>query len=346
MGPELELTVTITYEGAKARITTVEEADPVIRQDLTSLGIPHPKRANVSVVYAGTVRFFWIAQQNSVIHKNLLDGIRPRHSISDHRELLKRLSIQNIVLRESPSHGQPSTSGPSNDSGTTWKPDAGLYAVPMSGTHQESSVDLDGMTSSYSNRAWDGVTSGSKASWDRNQPPIQRIKAEPVADAPIPPSTYRTRYDEDDEMQIDTPSSVSRRPLKRNRYKSIPDYNSPHGHAPHEPSEVQELRRELREVRRQLNADIVQERAIVENLRDLGVMEEGSDASEIDFVTKARIEQFEAELQAERARRRRLEDIVEDIRRECRAPFVVPSLLDAFVEISKLTNEAIALEEG
>jgi type II secretory pathway component PulM len=63
-------------------------------------------------------------------------------------------------------------------------------------------------------------------------------------------------------------------------------------------------------------------------------------------VTRARIEQFEAELQAERARRRRLEEIVEDIRRECREPFVVPSLLDAFIEISKLTNEALAPEEG
>jgi hypothetical protein len=84
MSSELELTVTITYEGAKARITTAEEAVPAIRQgkpfslaeqaihpliwytDLTALGIPHPKRANVSVVYPGTVRFFWIARRYSV----------------------------------------------------------------------------------------------------------------------------------------------------------------------------------------------------------------------------------------------------------------------------------------
>lgn len=59
---------------------------------------------------------------------------------------------------------------------------------------------------------------------------------------------------------------------------------------------------------------------------------------------KARIQQLESELRSERAKRRKLEDMVEDIRRECREPFVVPALLDAFVEISKLTNEA--LEDG
>lgn len=61
-------------------------------------------------------------------------------------------------------------------------------------------------------------------------------------------------------------------------------------------------------------------------------------------VTRARIQHLEGALQDERAKRRRLEGIVEDIRRECREPFVVPALLDAFVEISKLTNEA--MEEG
>jgi type II secretory pathway component PulM len=61
-------------------------------------------------------------------------------------------------------------------------------------------------------------------------------------------------------------------------------------------------------------------------------------------VTKARIEQFETELQAEREKRRRLEDAIEDIRRERREPFVVPALLDAFIEISKLTNGALEEE--
>ncbi|KAJ7677954.1 hypothetical protein DFH06DRAFT_1167477 [Mycena polygramma] len=286
MRPELELTVTITYEGPKARITTAEEAITVVKKDLAPLGIPPCKTASISVVYPGTVRFFWIALQHSTIHKNLLDCIRPINDLEAHRQLLNRLSIQSIDLRETPAPVQPAVDYASNNRG----------------------------------------------SWGRNEP--FRIKAEQT-DVPIPPPPHRTRYDADDDMEIDSP----RKPytLKRDRYKSIPDFGA------HESSEVQGLRRELRDVRQQLSADIAQERALIENLRDLGAEVPEAD-SDLDFVTKARIEQFEKELQAERARRRRLEEIVEDVRRECTAPFVVPALLDAFVEISKLTNEV--MEEG
>ena len=33
------------------------------------------------------------------------------------------------------------------------------------------------------------------------------------------------------------------------------------------------------------------------------------------------------------------EDIVKDIRRECKAPLVVPGLLDAFIKLSRLTTQ-------
>jgi len=34
------------------------------------------------------------------------------------------------------------------------------------------------------------------------------------------------------------------------------------------------------------------------------------------------------------------EDVIKDIRRECKAPFVVPGLLDAFIKLSRLTTQA------
>ncbi|KAF8192912.1 hypothetical protein BJ912DRAFT_249482 [Pholiota molesta] len=49
---------------------------------------------------------------------------------------------------------------------------------------------------------------------------------------------------------------------------------------------------------------------------------------------------MEAELAEERRRRQVAEDAIADIRRECRAPFVVPSLLDAFMELSRMTTIA------
>ncbi|KAF5310064.1 hypothetical protein D9619_010318 [Psilocybe cf. subviscida] len=53
---------------------------------------------------------------------------------------------------------------------------------------------------------------------------------------------------------------------------------------------------------------------------------------------KRRLEEAEKSMEVERRLRREAEDAIEDIRRECREPFVVPSLLDAFVELARLTT--------
>ncbi|KAK7052119.1 hypothetical protein R3P38DRAFT_1636683 [Favolaschia claudopus] len=177
--------------------------------------------------------------------------------------------------------------------------------------------------------------------YERNLPPPEtfRVKLEPVQDT-IPPPLFRTpRQDGEQDMEIDTPTPFrdARKPLDRSRYKHIPDFS------PRDPPEVQSLRRELRDIRQQLSADIAHERTIIEKLRELGT-DVDSNAVEMDFVTRARLEHLEEELQAERDRRKRLEGVIEDIRRERREPFVVPALLDAFIEISKLTNDV--LEEG
>ncbi|KAJ7621357.1 hypothetical protein FB45DRAFT_139839 [Roridomyces roridus] len=101
------------------------------------------------------------------------------------------------------------------------------------------------------------------------------------------------------------------------------------------------LRSELAHARRKLNAEIQRERDVVQRLRDLGEGNEIPEGYNDDFVMRARIQQIEEELQAERVRRQELERIVEDIRRECRTPFVVPAILEAFLEISELTNDVL-----
>lgn len=47
---------------------------------------------------------------------------------------------------------------------------------------------------------------------------------------------------------------------------------------------------------------------------------------------------LEAELRTERMRRVRAERALSDVERECRAPFVVPALYQAFMKISELSN--------
>jgi hypothetical protein len=61
----------------------------------------------------------------------------------------------------------------------------------------------------------------------------------------------------------------------------------------------------------------------------------------IDTVLKTRLQLAEHDLQAEKRRRIEAEESLRDVERECREPFVVPALLEAFVELSKLTTEAL-----
>ncbi|KAI0726822.1 hypothetical protein C8Q72DRAFT_796393 [Fomitopsis betulina] len=49
----------------------------------------------------------------------------------------------------------------------------------------------------------------------------------------------------------------------------------------------------------------------------------------------------EVALQEERRQREQAEAVMGDMRRECNAPFVVPSLFEAFTEISRLTGKCI-----
>ena len=53
-----------------------------------------------------------------------------------------------------------------------------------------------------------------------------------------------------------------------------------------------------------------------------------------------RIKKLEQDLDTERRMRLEAEDIVKDIQREYKAPFVVPGLLDAFIKLSRLTTQA------
>jgi hypothetical protein len=58
---------------------------------------------------------------------------------------------------------------------------------------------------------------------------------------------------------------------------------------------------------------------------------------------EGRIKKLEQDLDIERRMRLEAEDVARDIRRECKAPFIVPGLLDAFIKLSRLTTQATRL---
>ncbi len=47
------------------------------------------------------------------------------------------------------------------------------------------------------------------------------------------------------------------------------------------------------------------------------------------------------ELEVERTKRQDMEAILKDVERECKSPFVVPGLLDAFIKIAQATTAAL-----
>jgi hypothetical protein len=49
----------------------------------------------------------------------------------------------------------------------------------------------------------------------------------------------------------------------------------------------------------------------------------------------------ELELKNERRKRREAEEALRDVQRECKEPFVVSALLNAFIGISQLTTDAL-----
>ncbi|KAK0186453.1 hypothetical protein F5146DRAFT_131328 [Armillaria mellea] len=75
-----------------------------------------------------------------------------------------------------------------------------------------------------------------------------------------------------------------------------------------------------------------------ESLKSLGVPLPGHSPTVDNFVMRVQLRNVEAELEAERKRCRELELNLSDIRRECKEPFFVPSLFDAFLQISQLTT--------
>ncbi|KAH9831990.1 uncharacterized protein C8Q71DRAFT_779009 [Rhodofomes roseus] len=132
---------------------------------------------------------------------------------------------------------------------------------------------------------------------------------------------------------------------------------------PKDTDSVSRLTREVSDVRRELSALVAREDDLVRQLERLGVRPAPEPSvvprnavADVRKATEGEISNLRAELKAEsdaraaakhalqqeRHRRERSESTLADVRRECSAPFVVPSLMDAFVQISHLTGEILA----
>ncbi|KAG2125686.1 hypothetical protein DEU56DRAFT_759191 [Suillus clintonianus] len=123
--------------------------------------------------------------------------------------------------------------------------------------------------------------------------------------------------------------------------------NSPVPTAPRPPQNREAIKRlslELSKVRGQLTTLRHCEQGISEELVRLGVPQPKSEEAvpsphglvHLQFDMEAQLILIEIELQQERIQRLRAERMLSEVERECRAPFVVPALFQAFCRISEL----------
>ncbi|KAF8154511.1 hypothetical protein B0H34DRAFT_525943 [Crassisporium funariophilum] len=114
---------------------------------------------------------------------------------------------------------------------------------------------------------------------------------------------------------------------------------------------IQRLTRESYDVRNQITANLARDAAIVAELKELqaafvpGPFKISSSSGESVAISemKAQMQIMQQELEQERTLRNEADRVIKDIQREYKAPFVVPGLLDAFMQISKLTTQASRL---
>jgi len=102
------------------------------------------------------------------------------------------------------------------------------------------------------------------------------------------------------------------------------------------------LIRELWDTRRELTSIAAKENGIVEQLKLMGcrMPERSQELTRIcdDTAFQLRLKFLQTELKKERRRRLEVEQLLKDVESECKEPFVVPALMQAFHIISQMTD--------
>ncbi|KAH9476060.1 hypothetical protein JR316_0011630 [Psilocybe cubensis] len=187
------------------------------------------------------------------------------------------------------------------------------------------------------------------ASWYHNPEQQQQHQQPPVepfitSDFPIPsestgplaPSLSSSSSLFQSASSLSSSSTTSPKTHKRKR---------PSTHTKDELLAIQTLLRESSDIKREIAAKMAREAVVIAELKSLNSsvvprpIMLGHQTEEAEM--EAEIFRLRNELKREKRLREEAENAIKDIRRECKEPFVVPSLLDAFVQVSKLTTRGL-----
>ncbi|KAK0186451.1 hypothetical protein F5146DRAFT_1004578 [Armillaria mellea] len=297
--------------------------------DLTSLSLPHPEESNVRILLTGVLELYWETTEGSLDSGNykrvcVTTKGRPRiPSLSTFdcppTTSETALSTTSAEVAEFPpvsliTNATPSrevTVPPSNASVS--KDVTSREDTPTCQSHNESVIETE---------------CGSKPS----------LSPELKSSLPLGPCSEQTSL-----LANDIPTSAEEiAPHTSKRTCPDPASTPPQAKRINREQEVARLMEELEHLNQEVVSLAARQAEIREKLKDAGASDiPALDSSAESFASRIRLRALEAEIETERQKRLEYELVLGDIRRECKVPFIVPSLLDAFIEVSKLTNAAV-----
>ncbi|KAG6844755.1 hypothetical protein H0H87_003978 [Tephrocybe sp. NHM501043] len=148
--------------------------------------------------------------------------------------------------------------------------------------------------------------------------------------------------------QLPSPSTTTSRKRSRSNSPDIwtrrppPGATAPSINKGPSALKAEELKRELLNVRREIEAGVIREASIIAKIRALGSSAPTREMPE-ETVLRERLKVVEAELLAETKLRLEAEAVLMDFQTECKEPFLVPAMFDMVDTISRLTTQALEL---
>ncbi|KAF5373910.1 hypothetical protein D9758_000863 [Tetrapyrgos nigripes] len=105
VGEAATLLVTVTYGKAKASEFlpgNLSKAIPILRKDLTKLGLVQPKKQSIRIHMRGVVQFSWVTTIGSILENSLEAKLNPdskRAVVNSSQKILKEASIMSLQLK-------------------------------------------------------------------------------------------------------------------------------------------------------------------------------------------------------------------------------------------------------
>ncbi|KAL0065237.1 hypothetical protein AAF712_007748 [Marasmius tenuissimus] len=353
----------VYYPGIKGSLISQENihgAIEMLKTDLLALKVPHPPQVNISVVEKGTIEFFWNTKKGGVgysLYPSLVEftqknpqtldivlNQRFRNSAKqpELQETLRSLLIKNVEFQSRPAPDTPTQ--PRRHSQSSFSGHSTRISLQHNPTQKRRS----------SNLSWTNQESGKASVSDRSVDSMRDLKLQREAQElldDIGENILKPKIESDSSPKIGTLKPLAaptHGPTQSNnacdKVQPKLDLQEPRVGPCRNgiPVSAESLLSELAEVRRKIAAEVAKESAICEQLRTRGVTPDlSTDGLLMSARETAQFRQATMQLLEEKKRRKAAEDALKDVQRECREPFVVPALLDAFVALSNASTNVL-----